>query len=176
MSRAGLGHEHKPVGSFCSPANVGKTGYGVSFQKRWVLSCCFDMSEYMEREPLIGAPPIRRFRPYGLPTHATYGPTQQALMRSKKAHPISSNLLLQVMDNGTLTDNNGRAADFRNVVLVMTTTAREKPNVNLLVLFIRTTVPMRWARSRKRRAPVTVSDNIIWFDHLSGEVISSGCR
>lgn len=132
MARAGLGHEHKPVGSFlfAGPTGVGKTEVTVQLAKSLGIELLrFDMSEYMERHTvsrLIGAPPgYVGFDQGGLLTDAVIKHPHAVLLLDEieKAHPDVFNLLLQVMDNGTLTDNNGRKADFRNVVLVMTTNA-----------------------------------------------------
>ena len=132
MSRSGLGDQRKPVGSFLfsGPTGVGKTevtrqlaiAMGVEFVR-------FDMSEYMERHTvsrLIGAPPgYVGFDQGGLLTEAITKHPHCVLLLDEieKAHPDVFNLLLQVMDHGTLTDNNGRKADFRHVIIVMTTNA-----------------------------------------------------
>ncbi len=132
MSRSGLGDQRKPVGSFlfAGPTGVGKTevtrqlaiAMGVEFIR-------FDMSEYMERHTvsrLIGAPPgYVGFDQGGLLTEAITKHPHSVLLLDEieKAHPDVFNLLLQVMDHGTLTDNNGRKADFRHVIIVMTTNA-----------------------------------------------------
>jgi ATP-dependent Clp protease ATP-binding subunit ClpA len=132
MSRSGLRDEQKPVGAFlfAGPTGVGKTE--VTRQLAMALGVelvRFDMSEYMERHTvsrLIGAPPgYVGFDQGGLLTEAvTKNPHAVVLLDEiEKAHPEVFNLLLQVMDHGTLTDNNGRKADFRNIVLVMTTNA-----------------------------------------------------
>jgi ATP-dependent Clp protease ATP-binding subunit ClpA len=132
MSRSGLGDERRPVGSFlfAGPTGVGKTE--VSRQLALTLGVelvRFDMSEYMERHTvsrLIGAPPgYVGFDQGGLLTEAiTKNPHCVLLLDEiEKAHPEVFNLLLQVMDHGVLTDNNGRKADFRNVTLIMTTNA-----------------------------------------------------
>ena len=132
MSRSGLNEDEKPVGSFlfAGPTGVGKTE--VTRQLAMVMGVeliRFDMSEYMERHTvsrLIGAPPgYVGFDQGGLLTEAvTKNPHAVVLLDEiEKAHPEVFNLLLQVMDHGTLTDNNGRKADFRNIVLVMTTNA-----------------------------------------------------
>ena len=132
LSRAGLTSPDKPIGSFlfAGPTGVGKTE--VSNQLASVMGMeliRFDMSEYMERHTvsrLIGAPPgYVGFDQGGLLTDAvTKNPHCVVLLDEiEKAHPEVFNLLLQVMDHGTLTDNNGRKADFRNVVLIMTTNA-----------------------------------------------------
>jgi ATP-dependent Clp protease ATP-binding subunit ClpA len=132
LSRAGLKSGEKPIGSFlfAGPTGVGKTE--VSRQLANILGVellRYDMSEYMERHTvsrLIGAPPgYIGFDQGGLLTEAvTKHPHCVVLLDEiEKAHPEVFNLLLQVMDHGTLTDNNGRKADFRNVVLIMTTNA-----------------------------------------------------
>jgi ATP-dependent Clp protease ATP-binding subunit ClpA len=132
MARSGLGNPGKPIGSFLfsGPTGVGKTEVakqlayclGVELQR-------FDMSEYMERHAvsrLIGAPPgYVGFDQGGLLTEAITKKPYCVLLLDEieKAHPDIYNILLQVMDHGTLTDNNGRKADFRNVVIIMTTNA-----------------------------------------------------
>ncbi|MFZ9305135.1 MAG: ATP-dependent Clp protease ATP-binding subunit ClpA [Steroidobacteraceae bacterium] len=132
MARSGLGDARKPVGSFlfAGPTGVGKTevtrqlaiALGIEFIR-------FDMSEYMERHTvsrLIGAPPgYVGFAQGGLLTEAISKHPHAVLLLDEieKAHPDVFNLLLQVMDHGTLTDNNGRKADFRHVIIVMTTNA-----------------------------------------------------
>lgn len=132
MSRSGLGHPEKPIGSFlfAGPTGVGKTE--VTRQLANVLGIeliRFDMSEYMERHTvsrLIGAPPgYVGYDQGGLLTEAINKHPHAVLLLDEieKAHPDVFNLLLQVMDHGTLTDTNGRKTDFRNVVLVMTTNA-----------------------------------------------------
>jgi ATP-dependent Clp protease ATP-binding subunit ClpA len=132
LSRAGLKTGEKPIGSFlfAGPTGVGKTE--VSRQLAHIMGVellRFDMSEYMERHTvsrLIGAPPgYVGFDQGGLLTEAITKHPHCVLLLDEveKAHPEVFNLLLQVMDHGTLTDNNGRKADFRNVVLVMTTNA-----------------------------------------------------
>ncbi len=132
MSRTGLGGEQKPVGSFLftGPTGVGKTE--VTRQLALILGIKlirFDMSEYMERHTvsrLIGAPPgYVGYDQGGLLTEEVNKHPHSVLLLDEieKAHPDVFNLLLQIMDHGTLTDNNGRKADFRNVVLVMTSNA-----------------------------------------------------
>ena len=132
LARAGLRDGDKPIGSFlfAGPTGVGKTE--VSKQLAEVMGIeliRFDMSEYMERHTvsrLIGAPPgYVGFDQGGLLTDAvTKHPHSVVLLDEiEKAHPDVFNILLQVMDHGTLTDNNGRKADFRNVILIMTTNA-----------------------------------------------------
>jgi ATP-dependent Clp protease ATP-binding subunit ClpA len=132
MSRSGLGDTRKPVGSFlfAGPTGVGKTE--VTRQLALTLGIeliRFDMSEYMERHTvsrLIGAPPgYVGFDQGGLLTEAITKHPHAVLLLDEieKAHPDVFNLMLQVMDHGTLTDNNGRKADFRHVIIVMTTNA-----------------------------------------------------
>jgi len=132
LARAGLGHPDKPVGSFLfwGPTGVGKTEVakqlaatlGIQFLR-------FDMSEYMEKHTvsrLIGAPPgYVGFDQGGLLTDAIVRTPHAVLLLDEieKAHPDLFNILLQVMDHATLTDNNGRKADFRNIILIMTTNA-----------------------------------------------------
>ena len=132
MSRSGLGSPQKPIGSFLfsGPTGVGKTE--VARQLAYTMGMPlhrFDMSEYMERHAvsrLIGAPPgYIGFDQGGLLTEAINKQPHCVLLLDEieKAHPDIFNILLQVMDHGTLTDNNGRKADFRNVVIIMTTNA-----------------------------------------------------
>ncbi|MEE9355044.1 MAG: ATP-dependent Clp protease ATP-binding subunit ClpA [Methylococcaceae bacterium] len=132
MSRSGLGAEQKPIGNFlfAGPTGVGKTE--VTRQLAMIMGIeliRFDMSEYMERHTvsrLIGAPPgYVGYDQGGLLTEAVNKNPHAVLLLDEieKAHPDVFNLLLQVMDHGTLTDNNGRKADFRNVIIVMTTNA-----------------------------------------------------
>ncbi len=132
MARSGLGKPDKPIGSFLfsGPTGVGKTE--VAKQLAFILGIDllrFDMSEYMERHAvsrLIGAPPgYVGFDQGGLLTEAVTKKPHCVLLLDEieKAHPDVFNVLLQVMDHGTLTDNNGRKADFRNVIIVMTTNA-----------------------------------------------------
>ncbi len=132
MSRSGLGTQDRPIGSFlfAGPTGVGKTE--VTRQLAHLLGIellRFDMSEYMERHTvsrLIGAPPgYVGYDQGGLLTDAVLQNPHAVLLLDEieKAHPDVFNLLLQAMDHGTLTDNNGRKADFRNVIIVMTTNA-----------------------------------------------------
>ena len=132
MARSGLGKPDKPIGSFLfsGPTGVGKTE--VAKQLAYVLGIDlirFDMSEYMERHAvsrLIGAPPgYVGFDQGGLLTEAVTKKPHSVLLLDEieKAHPDVFNVLLQVMDHGTLTDNNGRKSDFRNVIIIMTTNA-----------------------------------------------------
>ena len=132
MARSGLGNPQKPIGSFLfsGPTGVGKTE--VARQLAYTMGIeliRFDMSEYMERHAvsrLIGAPPgYVGFDQGGLLTEAIVKHPYSVLLMDEieKAHPDIFNILLQVMDHGTLTDNNGRKADFRNVIIIMTTNA-----------------------------------------------------
>ncbi|MGQ0442012.1 MAG: ATP-dependent Clp protease ATP-binding subunit ClpA [Methylophilaceae bacterium] len=132
MARSGLGQGNKPIGSFLfsGPTGVGKTE--VAKQLAYIMGIeliRFDMSEYMERHAvsrLIGAPPgYVGFDQGGLMTEAITKQPYCVLLLDEieKAHPDIFNILLQVMDHGTLTDNNGRKADFRNVTIIMTTNA-----------------------------------------------------
>ena len=132
MARSGLGKPDKPIGAFLfsGPTGVGKTE--VAKQLAFTLGIeliRFDMSEYMERHAvsrLIGAPPgYVGFDQGGLLTEAIAKKPHAVLLMDEieKAHPDIFNILLQVMDHGTLTDNNGRKADFRNVIIIMTTNA-----------------------------------------------------
>jgi len=132
LSRAGLGNDQKPIGSFlfAGPTGVGKTEVTRQLANIMGIELIrFDMSEYMERHTvsrLIGAPPgYVGFDQGGLLTEAINKHPHAVLLLDEieKAHPDVFNLLLQVMDHGTLTDNNGRKADFRNVIIVMTTNA-----------------------------------------------------
>jgi ATP-dependent Clp protease ATP-binding subunit ClpA len=132
MARSGLGNPQKPIGNFLFS---GPTGVGKTEAARQLAYCMgielirFDMSEYMERHAvsrLIGAPPgYVGFDQGGLLTEAITKKPYSVLLLDEieKAHPDIFNILLQVMDHGTLTDNNGRKADFRNVVIIMTTNA-----------------------------------------------------
>ncbi|MEG1373596.1 MAG: ATP-dependent Clp protease ATP-binding subunit ClpA, partial [Comamonas sp.] len=132
MARSGLGKPEKPIGSFLfsGPTGVGKTE--AAKQLAYILGVDlirFDMSEYMERHAvsrLIGAPPgYVGYDQGGLLTEAVTKKPHSVLLLDEieKAHPDIFNVLLQVMDHGTLTDNNGRKADFRNVIVIMTTNA-----------------------------------------------------
>lgn len=183
MSRAGLGQEHKPVGSFlfAGPTGVGKTEVTVQLAKALDIELLrFDMSEYMERHTvsrLIGAPPgYVGYDQGGLLTDAVLKHPHSVLLfdEIEKAHPDVFNLLLQVMDNGTLTDNNGRKADFRNVILVMTTNVgvqeTQRQSIGLIQQDNSTDA---MSEIKKVFTPEFRNrlDNVIWFNHLSTEVI-----
>ena len=129
LARAGIGNETRPVGSFMftGPTGVGKTELAKRLAElQGIALIRFDMSEYMERHTvsrLIGAPPgYVGFDQGGLLTEAVTKTPHAVLLLDEieKAHPDVFNILLQVMDHGTLTDNNGRSADFRNIILIMT--------------------------------------------------------
>jgi len=183
MSRAGLGQDRKPVGSFlfAGPTGVGKTEVTVQLAKALGIELLrFDMSEYMERHTvsrLIGAPPgYVGFDQGGLLTDAVIKHPHAVVLLDEieKAHPDVFNLLLQVMDNGMLTDNNGRKADFRNVVLVMTTNAgvRETERKSIgLIHQDNSTDAMEEIKKIFTPEFRNRLDNIIWFRHLSQEVI-----
>lgn len=183
MSRAGLGQDRKPVGSFlfAGPTGVGKTEVTVQLAKALGIELLrFDMSEYMERHTvsrLIGAPPgYVGFDQGGLLTDAVIKHPHAVVLLDEieKAHPDVFNLLLQVMDNGMLTDNNGRKADSRNVVFVMTTNAgvRETERKSIgLIQQDNSTDAMEEIKKIFTPEFRNRLDNIMWFNHLSPEVI-----
>ncbi|KII77070.1 ATP-dependent Clp protease ATP-binding subunit ClpA [Vibrio renipiscarius] len=183
LTRAGLGADNKPVGSFlfAGPTGVGKTEVTVQLSKLLGIELLrFDMSEYGERHSvsrLIGAPPgYVGYDQGGLLTDAVLKHPHSVVLLDEieKAHPDIFNLLLQVMDNGTLTDNNGRKADFRNVILVMTTNAgvqeTEKRSIGLVQ---QDHSPDAMAEIKKVFTPEFRNrlDNIMWFNSLDEEVI-----
>ncbi|WP_299687916.1 ATP-dependent Clp protease ATP-binding subunit ClpA [uncultured Vibrio sp.] len=184
LTRAGLGADNKPVGSFlfAGPTGVGKTEVTVQLSKLMGIELLrFDMSEYGERHSvsrLIGAPPgYVGYDQGGLLTDAVIKNPHSVVLLDEieKAHPDIFNLLLQVMDNGTLTDNNGRKADFRNVILVMTTNAgvaeTEKKSIGLIQ---QDHAPDALGEIKKVFTPEFRNrlDNIIWFNSLDPSVIS----
>ncbi|WP_434525316.1 ATP-dependent Clp protease ATP-binding subunit ClpA [Photorhabdus asymbiotica] len=183
MSRAGLGQDNKPVGSFllAGPTGVGKTEVAVQLSRVLNIKLLrFDMSEYMERHTvsrLIGAPPgYVGFDQGGLLTDAVIKHPHSVLLLDEieKAHPDVFNLLLQVMDNGTLTDNNGRKADFRNVILVMTTNAGVRETQRTSIGFKQQDNSSdAMDEIKKVFTPEFRNrlDGIIWFNALSIEVI-----
>lgn len=183
LSRSGLGGENQPVGSFlfAGPTGVGKTEVTQQLAKAMGVELLrFDMSEYMERHAvsrLIGAPPgYVGYEQGGLLTEAVIkNPYSVVLLDEiEKAHPDIFNILLQVMDNGSLTDNNGRKADFRNVVLVMTTNAGVRETVRKSMGFRQqdhsvdamTEINKVFTPEFRNRL-----DGIIWFNHLARDVI-----
>ena len=144
MSRSGLGEENQPIGSFLfsGPTGVGKTEVAKQLASIMGIELIrFDMSEYMERHSvsrLIGAPPgYVGFDQGGLLTEAVNKTPHAVLLLDEieKAHPEMQNILLQVMDHGTLTDNNGRQSDFRNVIIIMTTNAGAKELTSQMIGF-----------------------------------------
>ncbi|MGR5061617.1 ATP-dependent Clp protease ATP-binding subunit ClpA [Photobacterium sp. DNB22_13_2] len=184
LSRAGLGAENKPVGSFlfAGPTGVGKTEVTVQLARTLGIELLrFDMSEYMERHTvsrLIGAPPgYVGYDQGGLLTDAVIKNPHSVVLLDEieKAHPDVFNLLLQVMDNGTLTDNNGRKADFRNVILVMTTNAGVTETVRKSIGLIQQDHSLDAMGEIKRVFTPEFRnrlDGIIWFNHLEKDVIS----
>jgi ATP-dependent Clp protease ATP-binding subunit ClpA len=183
LSRSGLGNETKPIGSFmfAGPTGVGKTEVTQQLAKVMGVELArFDMSEYMERHAvsrLIGAPPgYVGFDQGGLLTDAVIkNPYCVVLLDEiEKAHSDIYNILLQVMDHGTLTDNNGRKVDFRNVVLVMTTNAGVQETIRKSIGFKQQDHSSdALGEINKIFTPEFRNrlDGIIWFNHLDPEVI-----
>ena len=150
MARSGLGSPTKPIGSFLfsGPTGVGKTEVAKQLAYTMGIELIrFDMSEYMERHAvsrLIGAPPgYVGFDQGGLLTEQITKKPHAVLLLDEieKAHPDIFNILLQVMDHGTLTDNNGRKADFRNVIIIMTTNAGSESLQKSVIGFTTTKQP-----------------------------------
>jgi ATP-dependent Clp protease ATP-binding subunit ClpA len=183
LSRSGLGDETKPIGSFlfAGPTGVGKTEVTQQLAKVMGVELArFDMSEYMERHAvsrLIGAPPgYVGYDQGGLLTDAVIkNPYCVVLLdEMEKAHSDIYNILLQVMDHGTLTDNNGRKVDFRNVVLVMTTNAGVQQTMRKSIGFkeqdhshdAMSEINKTFAPEFRNRL-----DGIVWFNHLDEQVI-----
>lgn len=185
LSRAGLGQENKPVGSFlfAGPTGVGKTEVTKQLARLMGVELIrFDMSEYMERHTvsrLIGAPPgYVGYDQGGLLTEAVNKNPHAVVLLDEieKAHPDVFNLLLQVMDHGTLTDNNGRKADFRNIVLVMTSNAGAQEIIKGNIGF----KEQDKSRNNEEAINRTFSpefrnrlDAIVWFNSLPQKVILS---
>ncbi|MGZ9898590.1 ATP-dependent Clp protease ATP-binding subunit ClpA [Shewanella gaetbuli] len=184
LSRSGLGSDKKPVGSFlfAGPTGVGKTEVTNQLAVALNLKLIrFDMSEYMERHAvsrLIGAPP-------GYVGYDQGGQLTDAVIKNphcvvlldeiEKAHPEVYNLLLQVMDHGTLTDNNGRKADFRHVTLVMTTNAGVQETIRKSIGFQQQDHSQdAMAEINKVFSPEFRNrlDSIVWFNHLDMTVIA----
>ena len=183
LSRSGLGSEEKPIGNFlfAGPTGVGKTEVTKQLAKALGVELLrFDMSEYMERHAisrLIGAPPgYVGFEQGGLLTDAVSKHPYSVVLLDEieKAHSDIYNILLQVMDHGTLTDNNGRKIDFRNVVLVMTTNAGVQETIRKSIGF------KQQDHSHDAMAEINRTfspefrnrlDGIIWFKHLSADII-----
>lgn len=183
LSRSGLANETKPIGNFlfAGPTGVGKTEVTQQLAKVMGVELIrFDMSEYMERHAvsrLIGAPPgYVGFDQGGLLTDAVIkNPYSVVLLDEiEKAHSDIYNILLQVMDHGTLTDNNGRKVDFRNVVLVMTTNAGVQETTRKSIGFQQqdhshdalSEINRTFSPEFRNRLDAT-----IWFNHLNEEVI-----
>ena len=183
LSRSGLGNETKPIGSFmfAGPTGVGKTEVTQQLAKIMGVELIrFDMSEYMERHAvsrLIGAPPgYVGFDQGGLLTDAVIKHPYSVVLLDEieKAHSDIYNILLQVMDHGTLTDNNGRKVDFRNVVLVMTTNAGVQETIRKSIGFKQQDHSFdALSEINKVFTPEFRNrlDGIIWFNHLDTEVI-----
>src|SRR5690625_2924320 len=183
LSRAGLSSEEKPIGSFLlsGPTGVGKTEVSRQLAKAMGVELLrFDVSEYMERHTvsrLLGAPPgYVGFDQGGLLTDAVSKQPHCVLLLDEieKAHPDVYNILLQVMDHGTLTDNNGRKADFRTVTLIMTTNAGAEALGRTSIGFARTaSAGDEMADIKRIFTPEFRNrlDAIISFDMLSHEVI-----
>ncbi|MDX1538780.1 ATP-dependent Clp protease ATP-binding subunit ClpA [Arsukibacterium sp.] len=183
LSRSGLGNEEKPIGCFlfAGPTGVGKTEVTKQLGKVMGVELLrFDMSEYMERHAvsrLIGAPPgYVGFEQGGLLTDAVSKHPYSVVLLDEieKAHSDVYNILLQVMDHGTLTDNNGRKVDFRNVVLVMTTNAGVQETVRKSIGFKQqdhshdalSEINRTFSPEFRNRL-----DGIIWFKHLAEDII-----
>jgi ATP-dependent Clp protease ATP-binding subunit ClpA len=185
MSRAGLGDPRKPVGSFlfAGPTGVGKTEVTRQLaQLLGVKLLRFDMSEYMERHTvsrLIGAPPgYVGFDQGGLLTDAVIKNPHSVLLLDEieKAHPDVFNLLLQVMDHGTLTDNNGSQADFRHVIIVLTTNAGAQEMSRRAIGFNSEYHFSESNEAINRLFPPEFRnrlDRIIQFEHLSHDVVAN---
>ncbi|MCO6523935.1 MAG: AAA family ATPase, partial [Candidatus Schmidhempelia sp.] len=183
LNRAGLGRDNKPIGAFlfAGPTGVGKTEITLQLAKALNIELLrFDMSEY--REPhtisrLIGSPPgYVGFEQGGLLTDAVIKHPYAVLLLDEieKAHPDIFNLLLQIMDNGTLTDSNGRKVDFRNIVLVMTTNAGVQETVRKSIGFAQQDNSSDAIQEINRFFSPEFRnrlDNIIWFTHLSSTII-----
>ncbi|WP_423186746.1 ATP-dependent Clp protease ATP-binding subunit ClpA [Alishewanella sp. d11] len=183
LSRSGLGNEEKPIGNFlfAGPTGVGKTEVTKQLAKVMGVELLrFDMSEYMERHAvsrLIGAPPgYVGFEQGGMLTDAVSKHPYSVVLLDEieKAHSDIYNILLQVMDHGTLTDNNGRKIDFRNVVLVMTTNAGVQETIRKSIGFKQQDHSHdALAEINKTFSPEFRNrlDGIIWFKHLDQEII-----
>lgn len=185
MSRAGLADPRKPIGSFlfAGPTGVGKTEVTRQLAKiMGVQLLRFDMSEYMERHTvsrLIGAPPgYVGFDQGGLLTDAVIKNPHSVLLfdEIEKAHPDVFNLMLQVMDNGTLTDNNGSKADFRHVIIVMTTNAGAEEMTKRSIGFMDSFTGSENVEAINRMFPPEFRnrlDKIIHFTHLNQAVVAN---
>ncbi len=184
LARSGLGNEGRPVGNFlfAGPTGVGKTEVTQQLARQLGVELIrFDMSEYMERHSvsrLVGAPPgYVGYDQGGLLTDAAIKHPHSVVLLDEieKAHPDVYNLLLQVMDHGTLTDNNGRKADFRNVILVMTTNAGVQETIRKSIGFKQqdhshdalSEINRVFTPEFRNRL-----DSIVWFNHLDMQVIA----
>ncbi|RBW42766.1 ATP-dependent Clp protease ATP-binding subunit ClpA [Psychromonas sp. B3M02] len=184
LNRSGLSDELKPIGSFlfAGPTGVGKTEVTQQLAKALGIELLrFDMSEYMEKHTvsrLIGAPPgYVGYEQAGLLTDAVVKHPYSVVLLDEieKAHSDVYNILLQVMDHGTLTDSNGRKVDFRNVILVMTTNAGVQETVKQSIGFKEQKEGAKaMDEINKVFSPEFRNrlDNIIWFNHLDLDVIS----
>ena len=183
LNRSGLSEELKPIGSFlfAGPTGVGKTEVTQQLAKAMGVELLrFDMSEYMEKHTvsrLLGAPPgYVGYEQAGLLTDAVVKHPYAVLLLDEieKAHSDIYNILLQVMDHGTLTDNNGRKADFRNIIMVMTTNAGARETAKQSIGFKdqkgshKATDEINKLFSPEFRNRL---DNVIWFNHLEMDVI-----
>ena len=183
LNRSGLADELKPIGSFifAGPTGVGKTEVTQQLAKTMGVELLrFDMSEYMEKHTvsrLLGAPPgYVGYEQAGLLTEAVIKHPYAVLLLDEieKAHSDIYNILLQIMDHGTLTDNNGRKADFRNIILVMTTNAGVRETTKNNIGFkdqkdsnkVMDEINKVFSPEFRNRL-----DNIIWFNHLELDVI-----
>lgn len=183
LARSGLADEGKPIGSFlfAGPTGVGKTEVTQQLAKALGIELIrFDMSEYMERHAvsrLIGAPPgYVGYEQGGLLTDAVIKHPHAVVLLDEieKAHPDLFNILLQVMDHGSLTDNNGRKADFRNIILVMTTNAgareTERPSIGFAQ---QDHAPDAMKEIHRMFSPEFRNrlDQVVWFNHLDQTII-----
>ena len=186
LSRSGLSDENRPTGSFlfAGPTGVGKTELAAQLAKVLGVELIrFDMSEYMEKHAvsrLIGAPPgYVGFDQGGLLTDAVKKNPYAVLLMDEieKAHPDMQNILLQVMDSGTLTDNNGRQSDFRNTIIIMTTNAGAEELARESIGFIRTLPDGKGVSEAVKRQFSPEFRNrlsgIISFGGLSHEIVRS---
>jgi ATP-dependent Clp protease ATP-binding subunit ClpA len=183
LSRAGLGSEQKPIGSFlfAGPTGVGKTEITKQLAKVLGVELLrFDMSEYMEKHAvsrLIGAPPgYVGYEQGGLLTDAVIKHPHAVVLLDEieKAHEDVYNILLQVMDHGTLTDNNGRKADFRNIILILTTNAGVKETTRQSIGFKQqdhSFDAMKEINNIFSPEFRNRLDNIVWFNHLPDGII-----
>ena len=183
LSRSGLGHPEKPIGCFlfCGPTGVGKTEVAKQLARTLGVEFIrFDMSEYMEKHTvsrLIGAPPgYVGFDQGGLLTDAVNKTPYSVLLLDEieKAHPDLFNILLQVMDHATLTDNNGKKADFRNIVMIMTTNVGSREMSNAPLGFGKTTNVGKGKEAMEKMFSPEFRNRLdatVFFNSLSPEVI-----